>query len=97
MLYGSEIMNEDPDIWPLLRMLSSAVLGSLLPRNGLSRFICEFATDARDMKMVTSTINLKILFQSFMVPGPENADITFLGQIVFCWVKAYSSKEREVL
>ncbi len=76
-------MNEDPDIWPLLRMLSSAVLGSLLPRNGLSRFICEFATDARDMKMETSTINLKILFHSCMASRPEDVDITVLGQMFF--------------
>jgi hypothetical protein len=66
-----------------LRMLSSAVVGSLLPRNGLSRFICEFATDVREMKMETSTINLKILFHSCMASRPEDVDITVLGQTFF--------------
>ena len=57
---GSEIMNEDPDIWPLLSMLSSAVVGSLPLRSGLSRFICEFATDAREMKMELSQVEAQM-------------------------------------
>ena len=76
-------MNEDPDIWPLLKVLSSAVVGSLPLRSGLSLFICEFATDAREMKMEASTINLKILFHSCMASRPEDVDITVLGQTFF--------------